>query len=77
MCLKHLKALQTHLLNHVYKPYLKPVKIDEELFAKARVSAVLEGKKRTVSVIVSNATNDIVFEGDFVCFVLENHVLQK
>ena len=54
--------------------FLKPVKVGESLVAEAKVTAV-KGKKRTVSVVVKRDTVP-VFEGELICFVLENHVLE-
>jgi len=53
--------------------FLKPVKTDEVVVAEAEVS-LKEGKNRVVSVTVKNG--DVkVFEGKFICFVLDKHVL--
>jgi uncharacterized protein (TIGR00369 family) len=54
--------------------FLKPVRIDETVVAEARVEES-QGKKHWVAVSVSNH-EDIVFQGMFTCFVLENHVLE-
>ncbi len=53
--------------------FLKPVRVHEEVTAQARVSRV-EGKKHVVSVRVSRGGTPVL-EGDFVCFVLDQHVL--
>jgi uncharacterized protein (TIGR00369 family) len=53
--------------------FLKPVVTGDVLVAEARV-APSEGKKKKVEVHVSRG-GDGVFEGVFVCFVLDRHVL--
>ncbi len=53
--------------------FLKPVKIGETVVAEANV-APSEGKKREVGVTVKR-NGDSVFEGEFICFVLNKHVL--
>ena len=53
--------------------FLKPVKTGDVLKAEARVTSK-EGKKQTVSVLVQMDDTE-VFKGDFVCFVLDRHVL--
>lgn len=55
--------------------FLKPVRVGEMLTAEARLDA-REGKKHNVSVRVERK-GETVFEGTFVCFVLERHVLEK
>ena len=65
----------TVVLGKAEVKFLKPVIVNDELVAKATISNISEGKKRTVSVIVSNSKKEVVFEGDFVCFILEEHVL--
>jgi len=55
--------------------FLKPVQIDEVLTAEAHVISV-DGKKQNVHVKVLSH-KEVVFEGDFVCFVLKKHVLDK
>ena len=35
------------------------------------------GKKISVLVVVTNQKNELVFEGEFVCFVLEKHILDN
>ena len=54
--------------------FLKPVKVGETLIAEARVTEV-KGKKNTVTVSVLR-DDDKVFDGTFICFVLEKHVLE-
>lgn len=51
----------------------KPVKVGEVVLAKAKVVEV-DGKKHRVEVKVF-CLEDIVFEGEFKCYVLDQHVL--
>jgi len=53
--------------------FLKPVKVGEIVVAEAK-TASKKGKKHIVSVTV-NRNNEIVFSGEFTCFILEQHVL--
>lgn len=53
--------------------FLKPVKVGENLIAEARV-VEQKGKKQKVVVSVKRDTQE-VFSGEFICFVLEKHVL--
>ena len=53
--------------------FLKPVKAGEFVYAQASVTSV-SGKKQMVCVTVQRG-EDVVFKGDFSCFVLEKHVL--
>ena len=53
--------------------FLKPVKCGDSLTAEAKVSGE-KGKKRVVDVTVTRG-DEVVFAGNFVCFVLERHVL--
>ena len=53
--------------------FLKPVRVHETVVAEARVISE-KGKKRAVQVRVE-AAGDAVFEGEFTCFVLNQHVL--
>jgi len=53
--------------------FTKPVKADESVCAKAKVVSS-HGKKHIVAVVVKRE-NDVVFQGEFTCFVLEKHVL--
>ena len=53
--------------------FLKPVRTGDVIMAEASVQS-REGKKRTVSATVRK--DDVsVFEGEFICFVLNKHVL--
>jgi acyl-coenzyme A thioesterase PaaI-like protein len=53
--------------------FLKPVRICETVLAEATVTSV-EGKKHTVHVSVKRG-DEMVFQGEFVCFTLHRHVL--
>ncbi len=53
--------------------FIKSVKINESLYAEAKVISS-DGKKHIVTVVVKRE-NDAVFSGEFTCFVLEKHVL--
>ena len=54
--------------------FLKPVRVNDRLFANA-VLEQSEGKKRIVRVTVGS-DDQKVFEGLFTCFVLAQHVLK-
>jgi uncharacterized protein (TIGR00369 family) len=53
--------------------FLKPVQVGDQLLASATVKNI-SGKKQIVDVIVKNS-NISVLSGNFICFVLEAHVL--
>ena len=53
--------------------FLKPVKTGEKVVATADV-ILKEGKKQIVHVTVNRGA-DVVFQGEFTCFVLDHHVL--
>jgi uncharacterized protein (TIGR00369 family) len=53
--------------------FLKPVVAGEKVIAEARVMSV-SGKKHRVDVRVARDDTPI-FKGEFICFVLEKHVL--
>lgn len=53
--------------------FLKPVKAGDVVYAQASVTSV-SGKKQMVSVVVKRE-DEVVFNGDFSCFILEKHVL--
>ena len=55
--------------------FLKPVKVGEKVLAIAKVFSE-EGKKRIVDVVVKREDEE-VFKGEFICFVLPKHVLDK
>ncbi len=54
--------------------FLKPVKVGEQLMAIAEIQPE-EGKKKPVNVKVLRG-DDIVFKGEFICFVTNKHVLE-
>ena len=62
--------------------FLRPVRVGQEVEARAELGEI-QGKKRVVSVTVSvvgedgAASDDSVFEGEFVCFVPDQHVLDR
>ena len=56
--------------------FIKPVVVGDTLKALATVVEI-EDKKRIVKVDVFNQKNEIVFSGNFICFVLQRHVLDK
>jgi len=56
--------------------FLKPVIAGETLTARARVDET-EGKKRRVRCEVFNRGQEKVLEGEFLCLVLSQHVLEK
>ena len=53
--------------------FLKPVRVGDTLVADARITE-RKGKKQIVSVTVDRG-GESVFSGEFVCFVLDKHVL--
>lgn len=57
--------------------FIKPTVLGDILTAEAIVSEKFNPVKSSVSVTVKNQNNVVVFEGEFVCFSLENHVLQS
>ncbi|MBP8792059.1 MAG: hypothetical protein KBE41_02930 [Lutibacter sp.] len=65
----------TVVLGKAEVKFLKPVVLHDEVIAVATISDKGNGKKMTVSVVVTNAKEELVFEGVFVCFVLEKHIL--
>jgi uncharacterized protein (TIGR00369 family) len=56
--------------------FLKPVCLDDEVVAEARVEPGQGGKKRQVTVTVMKG-NENVFQGVFTCFVLDKHILDQ
>ena len=56
--------------------FLKPVIVGETLTALAQVDET-EGKKRKVRCEVFNQDQEKVLEGEFLCLVLGQHVLEK
>lgn len=67
----------TVVLGKAEVKFIKPAVINDELKAIATVDNDSTGKKIPVSVQVFNAKEQLVFEGSFVCFVLEKHILEK
>ena len=65
----------TVVLGKAEVKFLKPVVLHDEVIAVATISDKGNGKKMTVSVVVTNAKEELVFVGVFVCFVLEKHIL--
>ena len=57
--------------------FIKPVVVNDKLTAVATITDKSHPKKILVSVAVTNAKNELVFEGAFVCFVLEKHILAE
>jgi uncharacterized protein (TIGR00369 family) len=53
--------------------FLKPVKVPEVIIAEAKVVSK-EGKRHRVTVAVRRGGEDVL-RGEFVCFVLDKHVL--
>jgi len=66
----------TVVLGKAEVKFIKPVILNEEVTAEAKITES-NGKKIIVNVMVSNKMNESVFEGDFVCFVLDKHILSK
>lgn len=65
---------ETVVLAKAEVKFLRPVKVNDEIWAKAKVVEV-EGKKRKVYVEVKRG-EEIVFTGEFLCVVPEKHVLE-
>ncbi|MDK2854038.1 PaaI family thioesterase [Thermococcus sp. PK] len=65
----------TVVLGKAEVKFTKPVKVGDELLAKAKVEED-QGKKKVVFVEVFNQNQEKVLEGKFYCYVLEKHVLQ-
>ena len=55
--------------------FMKPTVVGDVLTAEAVVSEKFNNVKSSVSVTVKNQKDIVVFEGEFICFSLENHVL--
>lgn len=56
--------------------FLKPVCLNDEVVAEARLEPPEEGKKRQVTVTVLKGS-ETVFQGVFTCFVLDKHILGR
>ncbi len=54
--------------------FLKPTKAGEKILFEGTVKEKKE-RKRFVEVIGKNEKDEIVFSGEFVCYILEKHVL--
>lgn len=57
--------------------FLKPVQVGQEVVAEARITG-RKGKKCNVAVtatVKKDKDEEEVFQGEFVCFILEKHVL--
>ena len=66
----------TVVLGKATTKFLKPVILNDVVTAVATIIET-SGKKISVLVVVTNQENELVFEGEFVCFVLEKHVLDN
>ena len=66
----------TVVLGKAEVKFIKPVILNEEVIANAKITDN-NGIKIIVNVVVSNQKNELVFEGNFVCFVLDKHILSK
>lgn len=67
----------TVVLGKAEVKFLKPAVVNDELIAKATIPNKTEGKKIPVSVNVFKNNKELIFEGEFICFVLDKHVLKK
>ncbi|ALJ04245.1 thioesterase [Pseudalgibacter alginicilyticus] len=67
----------TVVLGKATTKFIKPVVLNDEVTAFAHVIESSDEKKITVSVIVKNQNQVLVFEGEFVCFVLDKHILES
>lgn len=56
--------------------FLRPVRVGEAVVARARVTGE-QGKRRAVAVEVAREGGELVFTGEFTCFVLDRHVLDE
>ena len=66
----------TVVLGKATTKFLKPVILNDVVTAVATIIET-SGKKISVLVVVTNQKNELVFEGEFVCFVLEKHILDN
>jgi uncharacterized protein (TIGR00369 family) len=57
--------------------FLKPTVIGDELIAEAVVLEQINTVKSLVTVTIKNQNDVLVFEGEFTCFSLEKHILEK
>lgn len=67
----------TVVLGKAEVKFTKPVIVNDELTATAEINEDTNGNKIPVSVKVVNVNNELVFEGVFICFILEKHILQN
>ncbi len=67
----------TVVLGKATSKFLKPVVLNDEVIATASISEDTNEKKVNVAVSVKNQKKELVFEGEFVCFVLEKHILEN
>ncbi len=66
----------TVVLGKATTKFLKPVVLNDEVTAVATINENSNEKKVIVSVAVKNQKHELVFEGEFVCFILEKHILE-
>ena len=57
--------------------FIKPTVKGDILTAEANVVEIIDSTKFIVSVTVFNQDKTLVFEGEFVCFSLDKHILEK
>lgn len=57
--------------------FVKPTVVGDVLTATASYKEKINDVKTVVSVLVFNKKQEVVFEGEFVCFTLQKHVLDK
>ena len=57
--------------------FVKPTVVGDVLTATASYKEKINDVKTVVSVLVFNKKQEVVFEGEFVCFTLPKHVLDK
>ncbi|ACS90724.1 PaaI family thioesterase [Thermococcus sibiricus] len=65
----------TVVLGKAEVKFTKPVKVRDELLAKAEIVED-QGRKKVVFVEIFNQKDEKVLEGNFYCYVLEKHVLE-
>jgi len=66
----------TVVLGKAEVKFTKPVKVGDELLARAKVMEELD-RKKVVHVEVFNQRDEKVLDGKFYCYVLEKHVLES
>ena len=66
----------TVVLGKATTKFLKPIILNDVVTAVATIIET-SGKKISVLVVVTNQKKELVFEGEFVCFVLEKHILDN